>query len=69
MSGDFVVPSVCTPATRQPPSNACGRVSLGTRLLSVVKAGYSARYRICTGYAQLAQISKRCSTCIHVAAV
>ena len=37
--------------------------------LSVVKAGYSARYRICTGYAQLAQISKRCSTCIHVAAV
>ena len=38
-------------------------------LLSVVKAGYSARYRICTGYAQLAQISKRCSTCIHVAAV
>ena len=25
--------------------------------LSVVKAGYSARYRICTGYAQLAQIS------------
>ena len=37
--------------------------------LSVVKAGYSARYRICTGCAQLAQISKRCSTCIHVAAV
>ena len=37
--------------------------------LSVVKAGYSARYRICTGYAQLAQISKRCSTCVHVAAV
>ena len=35
----------------------------------VVKAGYSARYRISTGYAQLAQISKRCSTCIHVAAV
>ena len=37
--------------------------------LSVVKAGYSAGYRICTGYAQLAQLSKRCSTCIHVAAV
>ena len=40
-----------------------------TSVLSVVKAGYSAMYRICTGYAQLAQISKRCSTCIHVAAV
>ena len=47
----------------------CAKSNFVTSKLSVVKAGYSARYRICTGYAQLAQISKRCSTCIHVAAV
>ena len=27
-------------------------------MLSVVKAGYSARYRICTGYAQLAKFQR-----------